>query len=240
MASGQISTGCQPRRRRGRSHRTSPPKPRYAPSSRNLTHSPPSSSSAANGLQAWWVLATPWLFKDDAERQEAQDLAERWLDELRRRLGKDLDGVANFDRILRLPFSRNQNTQRGVRVGPVLDTALEKQDGPRLSGDEWIGLSKDWPVEAKTTQDTTSGKKSRPDGSGPQSGPSFTLQADATPDSDWLEGLREKDALRDVLDERKGFESPSECDMSLASHLAGIFRHDRANKSRTRSSTTGA
>ena len=178
---------------------------------------------SGNGLQAWWVLATPWLFKDDAERQEAQDLAERWLDELRRRLGKDLDGVANFDRILRLPFSRNQNTQRGVRVGPVLDTALEKQDGPRLSGDEWIGLSKDWPVEAKTTQDTTSGKKSRPDGSGPQSGPSFTLQADATPDSDWLEGLREKDALRDVLDERKGFESPSECDMSLASHLAGIF-----------------
>ena len=174
---------------------------------------------SGHGYQLWWLFSDrPWVFKDDAERQEAQQLAERWQTELRRRLGKALDSTWDLARVMRLPGTTNY---KGTEPVPV---ALEKDDGPQHAVEEWRERAKGWPVEAKTTQGTTSGKKARPGGPEPQSGGyNFVLQKDAVPDIERLDRLRAAESkVTDALDHKLNLtdQSMSGYDMSLASLAA--------------------
>ena len=175
---------------------------------------------SGHGYQLWWLFkGGPWVFKSDTEREEAERLCEHWQSELRRRLGKALDSTWDLARVMRLPGTTNFKGETPVEV------LIDKSDGPRLAVEDWRDLAKTWPVQAKTPKKAPPAAKAPlSDGPEPHSGGSGRLfiRADVTPDAEWLDGLREIDKIRDTLDERRGFESPSECDQSLASHLARI------------------
>ncbi len=54
------------------------------------------------GFHAYWLLDEPHYITDEADRQRCQDLATRWLAELREHAKPGtIDGTANIDRILR-------------------------------------------------------------------------------------------------------------------------------------------
>ena len=125
---------------------------------------------------------------------------------------------------MRLPFTTNR---KGATPVPV---TIEKDDGPRLSIEEWRELAQGWPVQAKTPKAPPAAQASLSDGPEPQGVTQegwrrvkVTLHADATPNTDRLDALC--DVFPDVrksLDDKKPLtdESASGFDMSLASYAA--------------------
>ncbi|MDD4986626.1 MAG: hypothetical protein PHQ43_12770, partial [Dehalococcoidales bacterium] len=66
--------------------------------------------NSGHGLQAWWVFREPWIFNSDGERQEAQELAKRFVYGFKLHAAKynwDVDSVHNLDRVLRVPGTMN-------------------------------------------------------------------------------------------------------------------------------------
>lgn len=67
--------------------------------------------SSGGGLQAWWVFQEPWIFETDAERQDAENLAKRFVYRFKQeaqQYGWDVDSVFNLDRVLRVPGTYNR------------------------------------------------------------------------------------------------------------------------------------
>ena len=168
---------------------------------------------SGGGYHCYWPFRDgQWVFQNDAERDEAQELVLGWQAELRRHVGFTVDSTHDLARVLRVPGTRNHKGDTPV------DVRLLQDNGQGPTVEEWRALEKTWPPAKKTTQ---KGKKSRPGGPESQSGPSFTVRADAKPDAERLELLREASAgLRATLDhvDGKDFPSASECDMSIASY----------------------
>ena len=125
------------------------------------------------------------------------------------RLSSPSTPTHDLARVLRVADTKNHKGQEPVPV------TILKADGPRLAVEDWQNLAKGWPPAKEKTRKPK-------DDAGPQSGPSFTINPNAKPDADWLETLRAVDSIRDTLDDRRGFPSPSECDMSLTSSLARV------------------
>lgn len=62
------------------------------------------------GLQAWWLFKEPWIFADQAERNQAAALAHKWDQYIRQTahsLGFDTDSVGDLARVLRIPGTLN-------------------------------------------------------------------------------------------------------------------------------------
>ena len=172
---------------------------------------------SGGGYHCYWPFRDgPWIFQNEAERDEARELVKGLQAEIRRNVDFPIDSTHDLARVLRLPASLNHKGDTPV------DVVVKKDDGPPgLAVEEWHTLAKGWPVEAKTTQDTTSGKKSRPGGPEPQSGGpkcNFELRADAQPDFKRLQDLRDADpGVQLALDHKKiqPDRSPSGYDMTL-------------------------
>ena len=65
---------------------------------------------SGNGLQAWWLFHTPWMFENDDERLTAIALSTAWgatMKEHARRAGCEVDSVHDLARVLRIPGSLN-------------------------------------------------------------------------------------------------------------------------------------
>ena len=69
---------------------------------------------SGHGLQAWWVLAEPWIFEDDEEQRAlAAVLAERWQGQLRSvaaRYGWTIDATHDLSRVMRIPGTLNHKS----------------------------------------------------------------------------------------------------------------------------------
>ena len=86
---------------------------------------------SGGGLQCWWLFREPWVFDDDAERDEAARLAHRFNATFRtwaHARGWDVDSTADLARVMRVPGSYNWKTgeprevkivkERKVRYNP--------------------------------------------------------------------------------------------------------------------------
>jgi len=82
---------------------------------------------SGHGLQAWWCFNEPWIFDDDEERKQAQQLAADWgatIREIAQRRNYSLDSTHDLARVMRLPGTINNKDE------PV-PVRLLKTDGPR-------------------------------------------------------------------------------------------------------------
>ncbi len=73
------------------------------------------------GLQAWWLLAEPFLITDDATRARAAKIARGWVDHVRgkaARHGWHVDPVGDLARVLRIPgtWNRKATEAKGVVI----------------------------------------------------------------------------------------------------------------------------
>jgi hypothetical protein len=92
---------------------------------------------SGHGLQPWWLFAEPWIFRDDADREHAADLARRFHALLSARAkdrGWKLDSTYDLSRILRLPGTRNH------KLGPPAPVTLLRAGGPRYDPGELLAL----------------------------------------------------------------------------------------------------
>lgn len=68
---------------------------------------------SGHGLQAWWLFDEPWIFKNDTERQQAQQLMKNVNDALKAlaaEQGWDVDAVWDLARVMRVPETWNHKT----------------------------------------------------------------------------------------------------------------------------------
>jgi putative DNA primase/helicase len=80
---------------------------------RSLGVLPTEEIHSGHGLQAYWEFTTPWIFRDDADRQKAADLVRRFqglLKEKAKAKGWEIDSTYNLARVLRLPGTWNHKT----------------------------------------------------------------------------------------------------------------------------------
>lgn len=132
---------------------------------------------SGHGLQAWWVFAEPWLFRTDADRLAAADLARRWHATLRVRAaerGWTIDSTFDLSRVMRVPGTMN------LKSDPVPVTLL-LADGPVYNPDdvEEFILDEDQ-VPAMNPADVVDLSKD-----------SWVYNPNASPDFDLWEALRE-------------------------------------------------
>jgi len=88
--------------------------------------------NSGHGLQAWWLLAEPWMFDEASERREAVELSRRWQDTVRshaERLGYKIDSVGDVTRVMRVPGTHNHKSD------PVPVVLLDHK-GPRFQRDD--------------------------------------------------------------------------------------------------------
>ena len=84
--------------------------------------------NSGHGIQAWWLLAEPWLFFDADERQQAARVARGYqagLQALARAAGFRIDATHDLARLMRLPGTLNHKGQ------PPAPVTLLAADGPR-------------------------------------------------------------------------------------------------------------
>jgi hypothetical protein len=122
---------------------------------RSLGVEPTEEIDSGYGLQGYWLFEQPWVFKDDADRQKAADLARRLQDLLQEKAkgcGWKIDSTHDLARILRLPGTYNCKGDYPVLVR-VLQTG-----GPRYQVGDLLALvtpqgHKPW--TAKTSNGTS-------------------------------------------------------------------------------------
>ena len=85
---------------------------------------------SGHGLQYWWLFASPWIFADDAEREEASRLCEWWsgkIGESFHEKGWQVDSVFDLSRVMRLPGSWNNKEANDRKPVQVVGSS-----GPRI------------------------------------------------------------------------------------------------------------
>src|SRR5262249_45788459 len=71
------------------------------------------------GVHVWWLFHEPWIFENDADRDKAADLAERFQATLQAKAaghGWELDPVADLARVLRVPGTFNHKGEEPLPV----------------------------------------------------------------------------------------------------------------------------
>jgi putative DNA primase/helicase len=69
---------------------------------------------SGHGIYPWWLLTKPWLFADDAERDQCARLVRSWqeaLNRLGRERGWRMDNTADLARVLRVPGTVNRKAE---------------------------------------------------------------------------------------------------------------------------------
>jgi len=67
---------------------------------------------SGHGLHGYWLLKEPWVFEDQAQREQAASLARRWhgvVCDLATRHGWTLENLGDLTRVLRLPGTLNHH-----------------------------------------------------------------------------------------------------------------------------------
>lgn len=80
---------------------------------------------SGHGLQAWWLFDEPWVFLNEQERAQAQQLLKDWngaLKALATESGWDVDAVWDLARVMRIPGTLNHKGETAVSV-TLLDSA---------------------------------------------------------------------------------------------------------------------
>ncbi len=98
--------------------------------------SPSAIVHSGHGLHAYWLLHDPWLFADDAQRQQAATLAKGWHGLVCRKAaarGWALENLGDLTRVLRLPGTLNHN---GTHT-PVEVRILEFEPSRRYAPDDF-------------------------------------------------------------------------------------------------------
>jgi hypothetical protein len=121
---------------------------------RSLGVLPTEEIHSGHGLQVYWEFATPWIFRGDADRQKAADLARHFQELLHAKAkaqGWQLDRTHDLARVLPLPGTWNHKTADPVPVrvltsgGPRHEVgdflALVPPDGP--AGGAFSGRASD-------------------------------------------------------------------------------------------------
>jgi hypothetical protein len=86
---------------------------------RSLGVLPTEEIHSGHGLQAYWEFSTPWIFRDEADRQKAADLIRRFQALLREKAkvkGWEIDSTYDLARVLRLPGTWNHKTANPAPV----------------------------------------------------------------------------------------------------------------------------
>jgi P4 family phage/plasmid primase-like protien len=174
---------------------------------------------SGGGTQPWWVLKEPWVFEDDAERQQARDLLSGWGDVIllaAQRHGYEVDSVHDLARVLGVPGSGNCKDPATAAWSPDPRhrrpvKLLGTHDEQRYSAEDFIGY-----LPARSdAQDTGTGEHLDLDDM-PPAGDAAMLQRSGAL-------LQQDDALRATWartrDDLKD-SSPSGYGMALANRLA--------------------
>ena len=91
---------------------------------------------SGHGLQAYWVLTTPWVFNQPMDRIAANTLTQYWHYRISLVFGAkgwSVDATHDLSRVMRLPGTTN------FKQEPVAVTIVT-QDGPRYQKDNLLGL----------------------------------------------------------------------------------------------------
>jgi hypothetical protein len=122
--------------------------------------------NSGHGLQAYWLFNEPWIFADDAERDQARRLVANFIAALRSNAGErgwKLDGVKDLARVLRVPGTINSKPKC-----PPVPVRLIDAAGPRYDRADLIGRFREQssiPSSndcASTSHRTTGGRDSTP------------------------------------------------------------------------------
>ena len=84
-----------------------------------LPHAPSMLVHSGHGVHAYWLLKEPWVFEDDAEREQGARLAKGWHGTVcaaAQALGWHLENLGDLARVLRLPGTLNHKTAPSVEV----------------------------------------------------------------------------------------------------------------------------
>lgn len=74
---------------------------------------------SGHGLHCYWLLNEPWMFTDDADRQEAAEFMRGWQGIAKRAaaaMGKSVDSTHDLARVLRVPNTINHKGGQEIRV----------------------------------------------------------------------------------------------------------------------------
>jgi hypothetical protein len=85
---------------------------------------------SGHGLQAWWLFKELWVFENEAERKEAQELSRRFQATLKQRAreyGWLMDGTHDISRVFRPPGTYNH------KLEPVEVRVLDYDEGARYN-----------------------------------------------------------------------------------------------------------
>jgi hypothetical protein len=125
----------------------------------SLGLTPTVSVDSGHGLQPYWLLDEPWIFPSDAERQQAQQLVERFQAALRRNAlaaGWMLDATHDLARVLRVPGTTN----RKIKEHPV-PVQLIDAGGPRYDRQVLAALVEPAPRTRTSTRCSTAERAQR-------------------------------------------------------------------------------
>ena len=103
-----------------------------------LPHSPTLIVDSGHGLQYWWLLEEPWVFRDQGEWEQARRMTQWWhriTKELFNTMGWNTDSVFDLSRIMRLPGTFNNKIPEERKEVTVI-----KADGPRYSLNQFAEL----------------------------------------------------------------------------------------------------
>lgn len=93
----------------------------------NLAVRPTLVIHSGNGLQAWWLWDTPWIFDTDEDHDYAAQISKAWGEILIEAGGEySVDSVSDLSRVLRLPGSENVKDPKFPKPVRILI-----DDGPR-------------------------------------------------------------------------------------------------------------
>jgi hypothetical protein len=90
---------------------------------------------SGHGLQTYWLFNEPWIFGDDAERQQARQLVERFQAALKRKAEErrwKLDSTQDLARILRVPGTTNHKPKCQPVPVQMLDASGPRYDRHEL------------------------------------------------------------------------------------------------------------
>jgi hypothetical protein len=80
--------------------------------------------NSGGGAHAWWLLREPWVFDNDAEREEATKLLRAWqmvVSTAAARHGYEVDNVGDIARLMRLPGTHNRKLPDNPRPVTILE-----------------------------------------------------------------------------------------------------------------------
>ncbi len=106
---------------------------------------------SGHGLQAWWLFREPWIFEDDADRDNAERLTKGWCDTFRAKAqahGWDADQVGDLPRVMRLPGTWN-------RKGSPVQTKLLSLTDERYNPNDFDAYLSEAPALKRTKSPQT-------------------------------------------------------------------------------------